>query len=59
MNHCLIIYLASQPEGVYVLHCFQNKAQQTAQQDIELAQQCFKLFVRRDFDLLGVDACGW
>jgi phage-related protein len=37
-----VIYFASKPEGVYVLHCFQKKSQQTSQQDIELARQRFK-----------------
>jgi phage-related protein len=37
-----IIYLASRPEGVYVLHCFQKKTQQTSRQDIELAKTRFK-----------------
>jgi phage-related protein len=37
-----VIYLASRPEGVYVLHCFQKKTQQTSQPDIELARQRFK-----------------
>ena len=37
-----VIYLSSRPEGVYVLHCFQKKSQQTAKQDIALAQSRFK-----------------
>jgi phage-related protein len=37
-----VIYLASRPEGVYVLHCFEKKTQQTSQQDIELARQRFR-----------------
>lgn len=37
-----MIYLATRPEGVYVLHCFQKKSQQTAKQDIALAQARFK-----------------
>ena len=36
------IYLATRPEGVYVLHCFQKKTQKTSQQDLELAQRRFK-----------------
>ena len=27
------IYLATRPEGVYVLHCFQKRTQKTSQQD--------------------------
>jgi len=37
-----IIYLATRPEGVYVLHCFQKKSQQTALSDIELARTRYK-----------------
>ncbi|MEI6545258.1 MAG: type II toxin-antitoxin system RelE/ParE family toxin [Methylococcales bacterium] len=37
-----VIYLASRPEGVYVLHCFQKKTQKTAPRDIELAKSRFK-----------------
>jgi phage-related protein len=32
-----VIYVASLPSGVYVLHCFQKKAQKTSQRDLELA----------------------
>ena len=32
-----VIYLATLPEGVLVLHAFQKKTQQTAQRDIDLA----------------------
>jgi phage-related protein len=37
-----IIYLASRPEGIYVLHCFQKKTQKTAQSDIELAKSRYR-----------------
>lgn len=37
-----VIYLATRPEGVYVLHCFQKKTQKTAPRDVELARQRFK-----------------
>ena len=37
-----VIYLASRPEGVYVLHCFHKKTQKTAQRDIDLAKIRFK-----------------
>ena len=40
------VYLATRPEAVYVLHCFQKKAQQTAQRDIELARKRFKDVLR-------------
>lgn len=33
------VYLATRPEAVYVLHCFQKKTQKTAQRDIELARK--------------------
>jgi phage-related protein len=36
------IYLATRPEGIYVLHCFQKKTQKTSQQDLDLAQRRFK-----------------
>lgn len=34
-----VIYLATRPEGVYVLHAFQKKTQKTEQKDIELARR--------------------
>jgi phage-related protein len=40
------IYLASRPEAVYVLHCFQKKTQQTEQHDIELARKRLKSISR-------------
>jgi phage-related protein len=36
------IYLATRPEGIYILHCFQKKTQKTSQQDLDLAQRRFK-----------------
>jgi phage-related protein len=33
------VYLATRPEAVYVLHCFQKKTPQTAQRDIKLARK--------------------
>jgi phage-related protein len=36
------IYVATRPEGIYVLHCFQKKTQKTSQQDLDLAQRRFK-----------------
>jgi phage-related protein len=32
-----VVYLATRPEAVYVLHCFQKKTQKTRKADIELA----------------------
>jgi phage-related protein len=34
-----VIYLATRPEGVYVLHCFQKKTQKTSRADVELARK--------------------
>ncbi len=36
-----VIYLATRPEAVYVLHCFQKKTQKTRKADIELAVSRF------------------
>ncbi len=41
-----LIYLATRPEGVYVLHCFQKKTQQTSRPDLELAKKRFKSIAR-------------
>jgi phage-related protein len=41
-----LIYLATRPEGVYVLHCFQKKTQQTSRLDLELAKKRFKAIAR-------------
>jgi phage-related protein len=32
-----VIYLATRPEAIYVLHCFQKKSQKTRKSDVELA----------------------
>jgi phage-related protein len=37
-----MMYLATRPEGVYVLHCFQKKTQRTSRSDLELATKRFK-----------------
>lgn len=37
-----VIYLATRREAVYVLHCFQKKAEKTSQHDIDLAKTRFK-----------------
>jgi phage-related protein len=44
-----IIYLATRPEGVYVLHCFQE-TQQTSQPDLELAKKRFKSIARLSYE---------
>ena len=41
-----VIYLATRPEGVYVLHCFQKKTQRTSRLDVELAIKRFKAIGR-------------
>ena len=41
-----VVFLASRPEAVYVLHCFQKKTRKTAPGDIELAQQRLKSLPR-------------
>jgi phage-related protein len=41
-----VIYLATRPEGVYVLHCFQKKTQRTSSSDLELATKRFKSITR-------------
>ena len=38
-----VIYLATRPEGVYVLHCFQKKTQKTRKADIDLAASRLRL----------------
>jgi phage-related protein len=37
-----VMYLATRPEGVYVLHCFQKKTQKTSRRDLELAKDRFE-----------------
>ena len=37
-----MIYLATRPEGVYVMHCFQKKTRRTSRSDLELATKRFK-----------------
>ena len=41
-----LIYLATRPEGVYVLHCFQKKTQRTSSSDLKLATKRFKSIAR-------------
>jgi len=37
-----VVYLATRPEAVYVLHCFHKKTEKTSQHDIDLAKTRFK-----------------
>ena len=41
-----VVYVATLPEAVYVLHAFQKKTEQTAQRDIELARARLKNLMR-------------
>ena len=41
-----VIYVASFPEALYVLHAFQKKTQKMAENDLELTQTRFKLLRR-------------
>ena len=41
-----IIYIATRPEGIYVLHCFQKKSQKTNVRDIQLARDRLKAILR-------------
>lgn len=37
-----VMYLATRPEAIYVLHCFQKKSQKTSREDLALAQARLK-----------------
>lgn len=37
-----VVYIATLPKGVYVLHCFQKKTRKTSRKDIRLARLRFK-----------------
>lgn len=37
-----VVCLATRPEGVFVLHCFQKKTPQTSRTDLELAVKRFR-----------------
>ena len=41
-----VIYVATFPEAVYVLHAFQKKTQTTAQMDLELARTRLQSLIR-------------
>mgnify|MGYP001598137659 CR=1 FL=1 len=41
-----VVYLATFPEAVYVLHAFQKKTQTTAKTDVELAQNRLQSLIR-------------
>jgi phage-related protein len=42
-----VIYLATLPDAVYVLHAFQKKSQKTSKRDLDLAAARFKDLMRR------------
>jgi len=42
-----VIYVATLPEAVYVLHAFQKKSRTTSKRDLDLATARFKDLVRR------------
>ena len=42
-----VIYLATRPEGIYVLHAFQKKTQKTVKADLDLATRRFNDLPRR------------
>lgn len=42
-----VIYIATLPDAVYVLHAFQKKTQATSKRDLDLATMRFKDLVRR------------
>lgn len=41
-----VIYLATRPEGIYVLHAFQKKTRRTSERDLRLATERFKSIPR-------------
>jgi phage-related protein len=41
-----MIYLATRPDGVYVLHCFQKKTQRTNRSDLDMAVKRFSSIAR-------------
>jgi phage-related protein len=42
-----VFYVAKFAEGVYVLHAFEKKTQQTAQRDVELARERYREILRQ------------
>ena len=42
-----IIYVASFPEAIHVLHAFQKKEEKTSKKDIELAKRRYTLLINR------------
>ncbi len=42
-----VVYIAKFEEAVYVLHCFEKKAQRTSRPDLDLASARYKALVQR------------
>jgi phage-related protein len=42
-----VMYVAKFPEGVYVLHCFKKKSQQTSQHDKDIAKLRYKAVIQQ------------
>jgi phage-related protein len=40
------MYLATRPEALCVLHCFQKKSQRTSRSDLDLAMKRFRAIAR-------------
>lgn len=40
-NEHRVIYVATLPEGIYILHAFQKKTQRTSKKDIEIARAAY------------------
>jgi len=43
-----VIYIATLPDAVHVLHAFAKKTQATSQRDLDLATARFRELMRRD-----------
>ncbi len=43
-----VIYTATRPEAVYVLHAFQKKTQATTKRDIDLAKARLRALIRSE-----------
>lgn len=43
-----VMYIATFPEAVYVLHCFQKKTEKTSPADLKLAKDRYKALKRGD-----------
>ncbi len=48
-----VIYVATFPEGIYVLHAFEKKTQRTSQKDIEIARTAYAEIQRQRKEKAG------